>query len=307
MSAKGVAKNNGKDDEKRPPGRPRKKPRKVPMKRNGVVTVPKKDTSQMEMVYDTPMILKRLFGFYKSMAIKDLAMEFTDKSVIFYAIDHVGKSHCKTIIDCTKVNHYYCKEPSKIYLTPKEMEDVVQILDKEYLSIAFVLKTTTSRSVFTIIYKHELKIDEHREISHKQASTTVFRDEFDTTGYPIKFTLPSGYFKKLVNNINKFSNVLTIGKVGDRPLTFAYPAKAKTVKSTYVVQDGKRINLQSTVSDEDIFTSTVTIEYIRPISRSMLTDVIDIAVDTHRKMVFKLVIDSGAVTILINTLTVKPK
>lgn len=294
-------------DKKKKPGRPRKKPLKKPMKRNGITDTPLNTDNYMEMIYDMPSVFKRIFTLFKSMAVKEICMVFKEKSIDVVTTDHLKKSHIKLIINCEKINHYYCKEQIKSYLNPKNMEKIIQVLDKNYMSIAFVLKTITNRSILNIIFKNDIKIDEYREIDLIQSSNSSFDISFDDINYPIKFILPGKYFKKFINDISSFSDTLTINKIGPTPLTFSYTSKDKTVKSKHIVQSPNAIKLVSTIADDDIFSSSVQIDYIKPLSSSLLSDHVAISADTHKNMIFKIDVDNKTIQILINTNTIKLK
>lgn len=292
---------------KKKPGRPRKKPIKKPLKRNGISENPLNKENCVEMIYDMPSVFKRIFTLFKSMAVKEICMEFKEKTIDILTTDHLKKSHIKVVIKCDKINHYYCKEPIKSYLNPKNMEKIIQVLDKNYMSIAFVLKTLTNRSILNIIFKNDIKIDEYREIDLIQASNTAYNVSFDSTNYPIKFVLPGKYFKKFINDISSFSDTLTINKIGSSALTFSYTSKDKTVKSKHIVQSPESIKLVSLVSDDDIFSSSVQIDYIKPLSSSLLSDFVSISADTHKNMIFQVDVDNKSIEILVNTNTIKLK
>lgn len=300
---------------KKKPGRPRKKPLKKPMKRSGISDTPLNVDNCVEMIYDMPSVFKRIFTLFKSMAVKEICMIFNEKNIEILTTDHLKKSHIKVVIKCDKINHYYCKEPIKSYLNPKNMEKIIQVLDKNYMSIAFVLNTITNRSILNIIFKNDIKIDEYREIDLIQSSNNSFDISFDDSNYPIKFVLPGKYFKKFINDISSFSDTLTINKIGSKSLTFSYTSKDKTVKSKHIVQSPESIKLVSAIADDDIFSSSVQIDYIKPLSSSLLSDFVAISADTHKNMIFRIGVDlqpggatgTPAIDILINTNTIKLK
>lgn len=241
-------------------------------------------------------------------------MSFESKRIIINTIDHLKKSRVKTIINCNGINHYYCENPIKINLNPKSIESVIQVLDKNYTTIAFMLKTATSRSVLNIIFKNDIHIDEYRELDLTQSSHHNDECVFDDSNYAVKFKLPGKYFKKFINDINMFSDILTINKIGEAPLTFSYTSKDRTVKSKHIVNDPSLIDLKSTVAEDEIFSSSVQIDYIKPLSGSLLSEHIYISADIHRNMIFKINVDNQngkskdyVINILINTNTVSLK
>jgi hypothetical protein len=292
-------------NEKKKPGRPRKKPLKKPIKRNGIVSTPLNDDNYIEMIYDMPSVLKKIFTLFRSMAVKGICIEFKNDVMNILAVDHLKKSHIKVTIHCDKVNHYYCKEETVCHLNPKNIEKIIQSLDKNYITIAFVIKTITNRSVLNIIFKNDIKIDEYKEIDFIQPSNNYNNITFEDFDYPIKFTLPYKYFKKLINDISLFSDIMTINKVGKTALTFTYTSKDKTVKSKHIVQSPDKINLKSSICDDEIFSSSIQIDYIKPLSSSLISDNIDVSADNYRNMIFKTNVDNNTIKIIVNTSTVK--
>lgn len=292
---------------KKKPGRPRKKPLKPPSKKNGVGTSPTSDGNMMEMVYDNPLVLKKIFSFFKSMAVNEISITFDSRQIVFDTTDHLRKSYIRIVIDCEKITHYYCEEKTQIHLNPKSIEKIIQVLDKHYLSVVFILKKITSRSSLTIIYKNELNIDEYREVSLIQAPDVTHYESFDDSDYPIKFTLPGKYFKKIVSDVSLFTNTFTINKIGHSPLAFMYASDDKTIKSKHIVQSPESIDLVSTVAEDGIFSSSVQIDYIKPLSSSILSEKISISAHTHSNIIFKADIDADVVRALVSTDTVKLK
>ena len=292
---------------KKKPGRPRKGPKKAIMPRTGICAKPLNPDNCVEMIYDMPMIFKRIFTLFRAMAVKEICIQFKQKSIDIITMDHLKKSNIKITIDATKINHYYCEDPINSYLNPKNMEKIIQVIDKKYTSIAFVLKTSTSRSMLNVLFKNEFNIDEYREINLVQVSNMTYNMVFDDTNYPIKFTLPGKYFKKLINDISSISDTITIGKIGSSPLTFSYTSKDKTVRAKHIVQSPETVKLISTVCDDDIFSSSVYIDYIKPLSGSLLSDNVNISADTYKNMIFSADIDNGTVCISVNTSTINLK
>ena len=292
---------------KKKPGRPRKMPLKKPPERRGISTRPLNEENIVEMMYDMPSVFKRIFTLFKSMAVQEICMIFGHRSIVMITMDHLKKSNIKVEINCEKINHYYCSEETKIYLNPKNMEKIIQVLDKKYLSIAFVLNAGTARSILTVIYKNEIAIDEYREIDLIQPSVNTHMASFDDSEYPIKFTLPGKYFKKFINDISSFSDVLTIEKIGTAPLTFSYISKDKTINSRHIVQSPGTIKLVSTIADDNIFSASVQIDYIKPLSSSLLADSVDISAHSHENMIFKIFVDNKTIEILINTNIIRLK
>jgi len=259
----------------------------------------------MEMIYGNPLVFKKMFTFFKTIAARELCMSFDEKTITILTIDHLRKSTVKVVISCNKLNHYYCKSPVKCFLNAKNIGKIIQTIDKNCVSLSFVLKKISYRSNLTIILKNEIQIDEIKDIELVHTSIIIPDVSFDDSLYPIKFTMPSRYFKKLISDIDIFSETITIDKVGHNPLVFSYSSKDKTIKSKHIVRVPENISLESLIKKDDIFSSTINIDYIKPISTSLLAKNIQISSDTHKNIIFRVDVDEHVISLVVNTSIVR--
>jgi hypothetical protein len=236
------------------------------------------------------------------MAADTLCISFRAEGIHIIAKDHVQVSETVQIVDGTKINHYFCGEESTVYVRPGSMEKVIRILDNSYGTIMILLERATARNKMKIVYKNDLHIDEVREINFAHQTPIEYAAAFDDTDYPIKFSLPSKYFKKLITDLNSESaKTWTITKPGAADLTFTYENKDKSVSGMYVAKCPSLIELRSTVAADDIFSASVFVEHIRALSGALLSDKIFISADTHLNMIFRIVVDRGAVQVNMST------
>ena len=119
--------------------------------------------------------------------------------------------------------------------------------------------------------------------------------------YPLKFELTGKYFKKLINDVSTFSEIFTIEKVNNNPLQFIYKNINNTIKGFNICKDSSKIKLQSSLSENDIFSVSVRIDYIKALSNSLLSEKIKIYADSENDLVFNLLIDNGSFEIIIYT------
>ena len=290
---------------KKKPGRPRKFPVKNVVKKTGLSNKPLNEEHLVEFVYDNPLSLKKIFCLFKSMYITELCIEFKQDIIEFTTVDHLKKSFIKVVIYCKNTNFYYCGEVIKIYVNPNNLEKIIQVLDKNYISIAFVLKAVSSRSILNIIYKNETEIDEFREIDLIKPNSGFIVPSFSDEGYTIKFMLSCKYFKKLVTDTGIFADILTIEKIGKNPIMFIHTSNDKSVKTRHIVQSEKNIQLVSMISEDEIFSSSVHIEYIKPLSSAMVSDNVYISVDNSKNMIFRSEIDKKTIEVFINTAIIR--
>jgi hypothetical protein len=282
-------------DGRKKPGRPRKYPLKKNAQRNGVGNVVNA-ANMVELVYDSIASFKSIFLLFKSMAAKDLCMEFKPNALHIYATDHLNKSNARVIIDCQKANHYYCAEPHKIFLEPTSIEKIIQTLDKMHNFINIIVKAA-DRNTITFIFKNDLKIDECHEISTIQLGSELPVANFDPVAYPIRFSMPSKYLKKFINDSSCFSDSINICKVGGEPLVFGYTSRDRIVKSRRIVTSGEMVDLVSTVADGDIFSVSILLEHVKPISTIMISEKITIFADIRQNLILSMRSDDGSMAI----------
>lgn len=294
-------------EKRKKPGRPRKTPCREPVPKNGIVQNPKKDTNAMELIYDDPEAIKKIFAMFKSMNIDVIKITFESARIVLRTSDHLGKSDIHVIINAHMLNHYYCAVPYTIMLNPKNMEKIIRILDKSYITVAFVSKTNELNKILHIIYKNDMKIDEYRDIDLIDVGNPEPDTEITDDNYQIKFVLPSRFFKKMIGDISSFTDVLTFEKTGTGPLSYSYINLDKTLKSKHVVKDPLLIKLECKMEPDDIFGTTIILDYVKALSGSLLTDNIMISADTNHDMIFQSIMNGGDIHVKIKTSTVNLK
>ena len=127
-----------KTTKKKRPGRPRKIPLREPRPRNGIVSQPKDENNFIEFLYDKPLIFKKLWQYFKLMAVDKIQIIFRVGEIILWSEDHHKKSKMRIKINADKVNHYYCPEELDIGMSCKNPELIMATIDKTYTSIIFL-------------------------------------------------------------------------------------------------------------------------------------------------------------------------
>lgn len=286
--------------QKKKPGRPRKKPLRTPIVRTGISTTPKKEDNCVEFIYDEPMIFKKVFLLFKAMSSKELTITFDINEIRITTIDHLKKSDILVTFDCSKMTHYYCLEKSVAVMNAQNVEKVIQVLDKNHTMVTIVSKKQSIRSSLIFIFQNEMKIDEVREV--KLIAPTINNiiniSDFDGVDHNIIFEMPSKFFKKFMADSSTFSDTLTLQKIGATgPLTFSYISDDKMIKSQLIVKDDSIIKLESRVVEDDIFSASIKIDYVKPLACSLLADSIQIYADDSRKMIFVSHLDNSGIIV----------
>ncbi len=98
--------------------------------------------------------------------------------------------------------------------------------------------------------------------------------------YDLSFELPSDYFKKLITDISVDSKDLSLKKEGPGPIDIGYTNTGKlNLAATY--PNGEKIKLKTRLNPDDIFSVSVPIVYIKPLSDSIIGEEMGIIADKY--------------------------
>jgi hypothetical protein len=279
--------------EKKKPGRPKKKVMTAPIEVHGIIDKPANTEDVMELVYCNPSLFKKLLQLYKQFDVSEVEMSFTKEGIDIFCTDHLKKSNIYTFIDGKCMNLYYCKEPVHICVTQENLDSILGTLGKNHYKITFLLKENNFRTTMYIVVKDiEYNNDDSYDVDivYKPEAQQQARPLDNDINYPIKFKVSAKHFKTRINTIKKSSPNFIIQKAGDGPIQFTFD-KAQKVGFTGVYNDSDKIDLKSTISQDDIFSVSVNIGYIKPFSNSNIGEEVYIAADTNEKISFMTYLD----------------
>lgn len=77
---------------KKKPGRPRKTPLREPRPRIGIVKEAKDNSNFIEFLYDKPLVFKKIWHYFKLMAVEKIQILFRKDSIILWSEDHHKKA-----------------------------------------------------------------------------------------------------------------------------------------------------------------------------------------------------------------------
>jgi hypothetical protein len=288
---------------KKRPGRPRKTPLREPKPRMGIVDTPKNEMNFVEFLYDKPLIFKKIWQYFKLMAVDKIQMIFRKSEIILWSEDHHKKSKMRIKINANKVNHYYCSEELDIGMSCKNPELIMNTVDKTYTSILFLSKINYTQKDIKIILNNEIEIDETHSIELIGDYDKISNeDQFLDSEYTIKFELPGRYFKKMISDIRAFSDQITIRQDSpEEPLIFEYMKHDKKIKSYHIVRNNKSINFVSKLSKDDTFRVSFKIDYVKPISSALLSENIVIYAHENKPLMFFIQMDKNTIELKILT------
>jgi hypothetical protein len=288
------------------PGRPRKNPVKEPKPRFGISLKPKNSKNCVEFLYDNPCLFKKIWSFFKSMAIAKLQIIFRPDTVIFYGKDHLDKSRILVKIDPSKLHHYYCEGFLDIGIPCANANPYFVKVDKTYNSIIIRSKTNTSTENIRITYKTNMEIDEEHKFeligSYDRLTPSLEKKFMSEDDYTIHFEIPYKYFKKTITDIKgtRPDKMTFIQEGPDEPFQFTY-GKSNKVLSSHTIRNNKLVKFKSNLQKDETFRVEFQIDYIKPVSSALLSETIKIYAHEKKKLLFKSSMDNGTIEIRVLT------
>lgn len=288
--------------EKKKPGRPRKNPIKFPQPKYGIQKHPLDESNFMEFTYDNPEIFKAVWKFLGKMSVNIINICFTPTHIIIWCNDHNNNNNIQVNINCAKVNRYFCEYTHHIKISSRNLELIMLTIDKYRNNISFFIKKDEMNKNMIIILDHVMDIEDYHTVefigNYEQVQSTSM---FDDNDYTISFTMQSTYFKKLIKDVRSFTERITIRQEGpDEPLIWDYITKDKNVKTSHYIKN-KTIQLVSKLKDDDTFTASFIVDYVKHISNNILSDKIYIYADENKPLMFISNIDNNVMEVKVLT------
>ncbi len=288
---------------KRGPGRPCKAPKKDPIPRKGIVKAPLHPDDHIEFIYDKPLLLRKIFQLFKQLAVAQIQIIFRQNEILFYSQDHHKKTDCRVKIDTRKINLYYCKSELEVGVSAKDIECILNTVNKEYSSIIITSNVNNTQKNIIINLENSLQADEIHTIelvgSYKHMEN---EREFIDGDYAIELKFPWSTFKKTICDIKTMTSQMSITQMDrNKPLSFEFLKSNKKVSTKHVYKNSSTIELKSKVKEDTGFRVDIKVDYLKPIASSQITDHIIILVDENKKIMTCSYLDNH--TIEIRTLT----
>lgn len=285
---------------KKGPGRPRKNPKKDPTPRSGIVSAPKTATNTMEFVYDNPTNIKKILTFFKGISAAQIQILFRPTEVIFYAQDHHKKSDVQIRIDTQKINHYYCQKVFDVGISCKELELVLNTVDKDCLSITLSSLAGQMQNVLLFSFDTEIEVAENYSIDLIGNFTRMTNEhEFnDAANYAINFVLPFKTFRKYINDAKSMSEEISFIQEDSKSLLqMGYMSKNRKIHCVKSVRNPAKIKFHSAVANDNSFRVDMQVNSLKPLCSSIFSEDITIYIDENKKFMTYGVIDNGTITI----------
>lgn len=291
-----------KEEEKKRPGRPKKKAPKKTIPKLGIVHEPSNahvtNTGLLnifEILYDNPIMFKKIFSLFKAMAVENIRIKLEPLFIKFYAVDHSESSQIYIKINGDTMNRYYLEKNLEFGLNPNNIQKILQTLNKDNSKIYIFTQSQYEKSRIKIGLSNDdmeeesiYTIDQEQLEFYAWDIETEIADEID---YPLKFDLPFKYFKKKVTDFKLLGDIMKIEKCGNSSLRLSYNFSNKKGDQNTYYKNPVKINLKSQIAPDEIFSTSVFLDYIKPLAGSLISDNIQISACVDKKLIFTMYLD----------------
>lgn len=287
---------------KKRPGRPKKQVIKKTVPRLGIVSEPSnikvldpRLINIFEIVYDNPIMFKKIFALFKSMSVENIRMKLEKEYIKMYAVDHTDSNQIYIKIYGNKMNRYYLNKGFECGLGSTNIQKILQTLSKDCSKIYFFTNVQYERSKIKIgLTNDEIEEDSIYTIDLNQIDEYNWSVENELaleTNYPLKFELPFRYFKKKVSDFKLLSEIMKIEKHGDGPLRLSYSFTNNKGDQNTHFRNPAKINLISQIDPDEIFSTSVFLDHIKPLASSLISETIKISACVDQKIIFTSLLD----------------
>jgi len=255
-------------------------------------------TNYMELVYNNPSVLTRIFRLFKQYKCEMIRFVFEPTRVSIYSRDHLNKNTILIEIDCTLMNSYYLADTLVMNLDSSIIFEVMKSVDTNHdyisfsttcdsydrlLTIALVDCTTGEKGADNI----EINIvDNENDVGEK-----LWADIAKESTYPLSFEFTHKKFKNYVNKWDSLAlnNTIHFEKIPNEPLAAKCPRKDGRGNHEIIYTNDDYINLVDNTTG--IFEVGIKLDFIKFYSTSLLSEKVNIQLDYTMPMILTSHID----------------
>lgn len=286
------------------PGRPKKIILKHQVPRHGIIREPSNiretngtnEAYVFEVVYENPLMFKKIFNACKSIDADSVRLRFgASELTIFASNENNTRVFARVLGD--RINSYYSGNPGvEIGLKLDPVIGVLGTINNENSKIQISTKQRLQNEKVKIIGSNDqAKQRAEYEVNVQSLSEYdwgVERELSEENEYPITFEIAFKEFKKLVSDAKTCgAEVVHLEKESEGHLRFSYVLSDNNGRGDIYLYDNHHIKLRSNMTEGDIFSSSVYLEHIKGLSSSLISDTIEISADPNRNMILTSYLD----------------
>lgn len=285
---------------KKKPGRPRKAANAI-IDRVGFAEAPRirEAASELEFViqieYENPTMFKHIFTAFKHLGATEVHVRFEPKLMRMYCIDHTNVNVMLVTVYAEQMVYHYVEAPYDITISPSEFQNILNSINVNHNLISFTTRRAELNTSLTINLMNDKNAMVSRYVTNiKRYDGKIWNAEITSPHsgvYSLRFVLDCKVFKKCISSTDVIANIITIEKIGNGALKFAFNYNTKNGTGAHIFSDFNLISLKSTMAEGETLTVSVPLAYIKPISSLVLTDRIFLAVKNGANVMSEFYLD----------------
>jgi hypothetical protein len=289
---------------KRKPGRPRKKPLPVKSEIKGIVQEPKCPDNCVEMLYNMPDDIKKINTYANNLRAETINFSFRAEGIYMYMANKSFDNQCRIFIDGKKSVSYYCEVNHDIFVRRQNLDLVFQSLNKQTLSISFIVQKDEKNEKMYVVVKDaykflkKVKIDLVLEdIDENKVSDNMFDEK---TEPDISLNLRGKFLQNLISGSKNFEKTILFRMIyatGD--FEIIYRSKHDEVESIITPEKtpemSKELNLIQHIGETEVFTVSVFRDTLKPISSANIAEFLRMQLWKDKNLWFKISVNNDAI------------
>lgn len=289
-------------ESKRGPGRPRTKPLPNPTLKIGIIDKPINDSNFIEFKYDSPDDFKKINNYFSNIGSEIILFKFDKNETCLYGTNHLVSNQVRVIIDGDKCVNYYCEEPFEIKIKRSNLEKVLSIIDKQYLSISFILQKDDHNKNLYIIMNTSHLFEETYKISliddYDEKIDISDNDFIEEEPPKLSFNLSGAFFKKITTVTKKYDKKLTFQKLGKNGVfELKYSTSQSQVEASISPEksNAKELNLMQNIEDLELFSVSAQHDSLKPTANTNLSKMLHFQLWSDKKIFTTANLNKGAI------------
>jgi hypothetical protein len=242
----------------------------------------------MEITYDQPPILKKLFGLFKAMDVRDrITMNVTPQGMNMFVVGHSKKVYTEVDFPGAVAALHYCNAPMSIDLPAAQAELAFQPLNKGCISVSFLLEGGKKTQI-RISMRMESGATSNRDILLIEPLEEPGAFVYEDMGYPITLRISPATFKEQILAISRIARdgTFQITQAGKTPLAFLYDGKRGGLVSRDEIE-ASDCEVESLLDEHSVVCTALQTEYVSPLSSSQLASKWELKVDNKRPLLIR--------------------
>lgn len=290
---------------KKGPGRPRKHAIAAKPRRDGIISKPTNILSEppdhyaFELLYENPMMFKKIFGLFKSYFLANVNILFDVDRVYMYGANDSNEVKIMVEIYCPRMNRYYVLRQHRVTLQTEHISNIFQAIAKETTQLLMESSVREMSHKFNTTFTHDEEDESMYTINlastgddNISSIVEILKHEDD---YPISFNIPFKYFKRKLTEhsnigIKKILICQFIDENGAYRIYFECETTDGSITNISPLHNSAKINLISSYEDTE-FKAPLFISNLKPWANSCISDKMKLSVDSNRDLIMTAELD----------------